>query len=416
MKISTKNNIKLSSIENEYPINEFVSADDSPTYTITPSDNSVPPTLYEADNMWRYFHFLPIQDSSNIVTLGEGRTNLVRIPELEGELNGAKLYCKNEGENPTGTFKDREAAYVISKAKELGIKRIAFHSTGNTGRAYAIYAHEVGIESFFFLPISCMDKCDSRMMQDDIHIIAVDGPFKDVGAVGKAFAKKNGISYLAPLHDKIEGKATLAYEQYEELPEATMYVQTIAGGYGLFGYLLGHKRLKEAGIEPSDYSVPKIIAIQAEDNCTIAKGLEVGRSSLTESDLLLPEVPFETTLQSSNPLKTFSEVKDCLDQTNGLIAVANIEEVKSNKEEFEMALSKNGINLSYDNEKSPYISYAGLKDLAKKGQISSNDIIYFVLTGRGRNQTDELKPETIVGATKDGYTVISSSEFMKGLL
>lgn len=366
--------------------------------------------------MWRYFHLLPIQNSSNLISLGEGKTTLTRIPKLESTLNGAKLYCKNEGENPTGTFKDREASYVISRAKELGIQRIAFHSTGNTGRAYSIYAHEANIESFFFLPLSCMDKCDSRMTQDNIHIIAVDGPFKKVGTVAKSFAKKNGISALAPLHDKIEGKATLAYEQYEELPEATMYVQTIAGGYGLFGYILGHKRLQEVGIEALSYKIPRIIAVQAEDNCTIAKGIEKGSEMLSESDLLLPDVPFETTLQSSNPLKTFTEVKESLDQTDGIITVATISDVQKHKDLFEKALSENGIKLSFDDEKSPYISYAGLVTLAKKGLINSSDIIYLVITGRGRNGTPNIEPEAIVNATDNSYTVIKSSDYMKGLL
>lgn len=343
-------------------------------------------------------------------------TSLTRISELEKYLNGAQLFCKNEGENPTGTFKDREASYVISRAKELGMKNIVFHSTGNTGRAYSIYASQCGIGSFFFLPLSCMDKCDERMKKDNIHIIAVDGHFNQVSNVAKSFAKKNGFMTLAPLHDKLEGKATIAYEQYEELPEATMYVQTIAGGYGILGFLLGHNRLKDYGISAKDYKIPRIIAFQAGDNCTIAKGIELGKEKLTEADLLLPMIPFEKTLQSSNPLKTFTDVHECLKNTNGIIHPVSIPQVEEIKNIFEASLQTHDITVSYDNEKSPYISFAGLVDLAKKGLITSRDIIYMTITGRGRDVGSHIDSEAVVKPTDDGYIVTSSSDYLKKLL
>lgn len=407
----------LTGTESEYSTAEFVNAEEPLHYVMTAKEGTHEPVFYNRKDMWRYIDLIPLKDKDNVVALGEGKTSLIRVKELEKYLNGAKLFCKNESENPTGTFKDREASYVISKAKEFGLKKIVFHSTGNTGRAYSMYASQVGIESYFFLPISCMEKCDDAMKKDSIHIIAVDGHFDQVGSVAKSFAKKNGLITLAPLHDKLEGKATLAYEQYEELPEATMYVQTIAGGYGILGFLLGHKRLKEFGMSPKNYSIPRIIAIQAEDNCTIAKGMEVGEGKLTADDLILPKLPFEKTLQSSNPLKTFSEVKEAINETKGLVGVASIEKIQEIKDFFEASLLKHDIHVSFENEKSPHISYAGLIALAKKNLITSKDVIYMVITGKGCEKKSEmLDPEAIVKPMPNGYEVVSSSDYLKGLL
>jgi threonine synthase len=318
--------------------------------------------------------------------------------------------------NPTGTFKDREASFVISKAKENGLNKIVFHSTGNTGRAYAVYAKETDIESFFFLPSSCMDKCDSKMISDKVHIIAVDGHFNKVSSVAKHFAKKNNLVVLAPLHDKLEGKATIAYDQYQELPEATMFVQTIAGGYGVIGFFAGYQRLKSLGMCPKDYKVPRIVIVQPEDNCTIINGMIVGKEKLTEKDLILPPNPFEKTLQSTNPLKTFSEVKECIDQTDGLFSIAGIKEIVELKNIFESSLKSHGILVSFENEKSPYISFAGLVKLAKENKITKDDVLYLVITGRGCTGRINLEPEAVLKPNTSGYDIISSSDYMKELL
>ena len=369
--------------------------------------------FYDENSMWRYFDLLPLNSKENIVSLGEGKTSLKRVEKLESLLNNAKLFIKCESENPEGTFKDREASYVISKAKEIGLKKMVFHSTGNTGRAYSLYAKKAGIESYFFLPLSCMDKCDKNMISDINHIIAVDGKFSDVSAIAKTFAKKNDIIALAPLHDKLEGKATLAYEQYEECPEATMFVQTIAGGYGIIGYLMGHRRLETLGIA-KDYKVPRIVAIQIEDGDTIKKAITNGLESLTEKDLKMSETPFEKTLQSTNPLKTYDSVNESIKTTNGLIESVSIKEVVDLKNKFETELANVGIDVCFENEKSPFISFAGLVKLAKQGLITENDVLYFVLTGKGKTDPSTVLPDAIVKPIDGGYIVEEKNNELKG--
>ena len=370
--------------------------------------------FYDDDTMWRYFDLIPLNNKKNIVSLNEGRTSLKRVENLETLLNGAKLFIKCESENPEGTFKDREASYVISKAKELGLNKIVFHSTGNTGRAYSLYAKKAGIESYFFLPLSCMDKCDKNMISDINHIIAVDGKFSDVSKIAKEFAKKNNIQALAPLHDKLEGKATLAYEQFEECPEATMFVQTIAGGYGIIGYLMGHERLRLLNIS-NNYKIPKIVAIQVEDSDTIKKAIINGLENLTEKDLKISEIPFEKTLQSTNPLKTYEQVNECIKNTNGLIESVSVDEVLNIKDIFEKELRTLDIDTNFDNEKSPFISFAGLVKLAHKDLITNKDTLYLVLTGKGKVDQSTVEPDAIVKPTNDGYILTKKNKKLKGI-
>lgn len=366
---------------------------------------------YDENNMWRYFDLIALSNPENIVTLNEGKTSLKRVKKLEKYLNNAELWIKCESENPEGTFKDREASYVISKAKELGLKRIVFHSTGNTGRAYSLYAKKADIESYFFVPLSCMDKCNQNMVSDKNHIIAVDGKFSDVSKIAKAFARKNNIEALAPLHDKLEGKATIAYEQYEECPNATMFVQTIAGGYGIIGYLMGHKRIQL--LENKEHTIPKIVAIQLEGNDTIKKAISKGLNNLTKEDMLISETPFEKTLQSTNPLKTYETVKNCIEETDGIIESVTVSEIESNKDIFETELKSLGIEVNYENEKSPFISFAGLIKLANNGLINEKDKIYFVLTGSGKKDKTMVKPDAIVKPTDDGYIVLECNSNIK---
>jgi len=359
----------------------------------------------ELKGIWKYFDLLPLNHEKNIVSLGEGNTSLKRIKNLEKYLNNAKFYVKAESENPEGTFKDREASYVISKAKELNLKKIVFHSTGNTGRAYSLYSKKAGIESYFFIPLSCMEKCNLNMTSEKNHIIAVDGKFKDVSSIAKFFSEKNNITVLAPLHDKLEGKATIAYEQFYECPKATIFVQTIAGGYGILGFLNGHYRLRNAKIEPHDYKIPKILAIQPSDMDTIKKAFEKGLENLTEEDFIISKNPFEKTLQSTNPLKTFKEVRKCIIETNGRILSVSSEEAKEIRNIFEFELMNKKIRISYDNEKSPFLGFAGLVKAANQNIINKEDIIYFVLTGSGKIDSTPVKPDAILIPSKNGYKI-----------
>src|ERR1043165_4689770 len=103
-----------------------------------------------ANSLWRYRELLPVEDDSNIVTLGEGMTPLLECPRLAAKLGIARLLIKDESQLPTGSFKSRGMAVAVSMAKELGIKCVAIPTAGNAGGALAAYAARAGMECFVF--------------------------------------------------------------------------------------------------------------------------------------------------------------------------------------------------------------------------------------------------------------------------
>ncbi len=103
-------------------------------------------------SLWRYRELLPLQDDANLVSLGEGWTPLLRAKKLGAELGLHQLWIKDEGQNPTGSFKDRGLSLAISRIKELGVKKAAIPSAGNAGGSFAAYAARAGIEAHVFMP------------------------------------------------------------------------------------------------------------------------------------------------------------------------------------------------------------------------------------------------------------------------
>ena len=104
-------------------------------------------------SMWRYRDLLPVEDSVNVVTLGEGFTPLVKADRLGAELGLRNLYLKNDSMNPTNSFKDRVVSVAISWARAQGFETIACASTGNLANAVAAYAARAGLECFVFIPV-----------------------------------------------------------------------------------------------------------------------------------------------------------------------------------------------------------------------------------------------------------------------
>ncbi len=365
--------------------------------------------LRDREDIWRYFELLPVEKEENIISLGEGFTRIERIECLEEYLNGAEFYAKVDSENPTGTFKSREGSVIISRNEELGHNGLVYHSTGNTGAAYTAYAIEAGIQSFCFIPKHSFYKINPDLITSNNHFIAVDGPFPTISAIAKNFAKKNNLTFVTTFHEKIEPYTTLAYEQFEQLPDATMYVQTVSSGYGAIGFFKGHQRLVENNLEKRS-DIPKIVCVQSQDNNYFVETYNLGKSAKPERKS--SAAPFEPTLQSSNPAKNYPFIEEILNATQGLVTDAGPKEVEEIKDVFEDSLEEFKIKLSHELEKAPYIGFAGLVKLAKEKKISKKDKIFFIITGRAFEKFEKPAPSAIVRPKgKAGeYEVVSISE------
>jgi threonine synthase len=225
------------------------------------------------NSMWRYEEVLP---SSTPVSLGEGTTPLVHAARLGGVLGLNRLYIKDEGQNPTNSFKARGLSAAVSMAKALGVKTIALPTAGNAGGAAAAYAAHAGIGCVIAMPTDTPSAIilECRAFGADVHLI--DGLISDCGAFIAKEAARAGWFEVSTLKEpyRIEGKKTMGYELWEEfngqLPDVIVY--PTGGGVGLIGMWKAFEELEAMGLIGSRR--PRMIAAQAEGCAPIVRAFE----------------------------------------------------------------------------------------------------------------------------------------------
>jgi threonine synthase len=230
-------------------------------------------------SMWRYKELLPVADDKNIVTLGEGMTPLLAAPRLGEAIGLSDLYVKDEGLNPTGTFKSRGATTGMSKVKELGIKTVAMPTAGNAGGAWSAYAARAGVEMVVIMPEDAPAITMKECYAYGARTYLVKGLISDAGKiVGKA-VKKYGYFDASTLKEpyRIEGKKTMGFEIVEqfgwEVPDAIIY--PTGGGVGIIGIWKALDELEAIGWIGEKR--PKLISVQAEGCMPIVKAWNEGK-------------------------------------------------------------------------------------------------------------------------------------------
>jgi threonine synthase len=214
--------------------------------------------------MWRYIDSLPFEENSPIwqqVTMGEGFTPLIVLDESE-----PNTFVKVDYMMPTLSFKDRGAAVLIAKAKELGVTKVIADSSGNAGVAIAAYAARAGIACDIFLGASTSPKKIAQVKAHGATIRAINGTREDVAAAAQKAVSEEGTFYASHVFNPFfyEGTKTYSYEVWEQLGEAPdALVIPVGNGTLLLGAYYGFKELMENGLVQK---LPKLIAIQAE-NC-----------------------------------------------------------------------------------------------------------------------------------------------------
>ena len=224
-------------------------------------------------SLWRYRELLPVQDAANLVSLGEGYTPLINANTLGGELGLRKLWIKDEGQNPTGSFKDRGLSLAISRAKELGVKKAAIPSAGNAGGAFAAYAARAGIEAHVFMPRDTPMANQIEAAQYGANLTLVDGLINDCGRIIAERKTIEGWFDLSTLKEpyRVEGKKTMGYEIAEQLnwrlPDVIIY--PTGGGTGLIGMWKAFAELEELGW--IGRARPRMVSVQASGCAPIVK-------------------------------------------------------------------------------------------------------------------------------------------------
>jgi threonine synthase len=230
--------------------------------------------------MWRWSELLPVSDRNNIVTLGEGDTPLLPLHHIGHALGIANLFLKEEGQNPTGSFKARGLSAAVSKAKELGINKIVMPSAGNAGGALAAYAARAEIQSLIFMPKSSPTANITESVIAGARVELVDGLINEAGKYAQDAVNSEGWFNMSTFKEpyRVEGKKIMGYEIAEtlswKLPDVILY--PTGGGTGLVGMWKAFLELESLGWLESKHK-PKMISVQAEGCAPIVKAFQEGK-------------------------------------------------------------------------------------------------------------------------------------------
>src|SRR5579859_7570541 len=228
--------------------------------------------------LWRYREVLP---PGPPVSLGEGMTPLVHAKRLGPSMGLQRLFVKDEGLNPTGSFKARGMSAAVTRAKQLGAKTLAAPTAGNAGGALAAYAAAAGISAMIVMPADTPVANVMECHAFGAKVVKLNGLISDCGKYVAEHKDRDGWYDVSTLKEpyRVEGKKTMGYELWEqfgaELPDVILY--PTGGGVGLIGMCKAFDELQEMGKIGSER--PRMVAVQAEGCAPIVKAWEAHQSS-----------------------------------------------------------------------------------------------------------------------------------------
>jgi threonine synthase len=227
--------------------------------------------------LWRYAEVLPVKDPKYRLTLGEGFTPIIDAPRLASELGVDKLWIKDEGQNPTASFKARGLVMAVARAWELGVSDVAIPSAGNAGSALAAYAAAAGLTAHVAMPDDTPRPIveETRALGADLQLVR--GLITDAGARIAEGAKAHGWFDISTLKEpyRVEGKKTMGYELFEQLgrlPDVIVY--PTGGGTGLVGMWKAFDEMQELGWIGAER--PRMISVQSTGCAPMVRAWEAG--------------------------------------------------------------------------------------------------------------------------------------------
>ena len=228
--------------------------------------------------LWRYAEVLP---NDPPVSLGEGMTALVHAERLGRSMGLENLYIKDEGLNPTGSFKARGMTAAVSRAKQLGAKALAAPTAGNAGGALAAYAAAAGLPSVIVMPADTPSANVMECQAFGAKVVKLNGLISDCGKYVAEHKDREGWYDVSTLKEpyRVEGKKTMGYELWEQfggrLPGVILY--PTGGGVGLIGMCKAFDEMQEMGWIGSER--PRMVAVQAEGCAPIVRAWEAHQTS-----------------------------------------------------------------------------------------------------------------------------------------
>lgn len=341
-------------------------------------------------SMWRYREMLPVRNDANIVTLGEGMTPLLETNRLAAAIGSKNLYIKDEGINPSASFKSRGMSAAVSRAKELGFTKLSVPTAGNAGGALAIYAAAANMEAHIVLPKDAQASNLKEASISNARLTLIDGLIGDAGKISRAMAAEQGLFDLSTLKEpyRLEGKKTMGYEIAEQfgwqVPDAIVY--PTGGGTGIVGIWKAFEELESLGW--IDNKRPRMFCVQAENCAPIVKAFHEGSETAK---------PWNNAQTMASGLRVPSAIADYLilrilrESHGGAVTVSDAEMLAGIKQ----VATLEGVFMCPEGA----ATAVGAQKLLSDGTLSPQDRVVLLNTGSGLKYLDLLEQPTSQLAT-----------------
>lgn len=340
-------------------------------------------------SVWRYKDFLPIRNHSKTVSLQEGGTSLHLCSRLGKALGVKNLFVKNEGENPTGSFKDRGMTVGVSKAVELGMKTVACASTGNTAASLAAYAAKAGISCVILVPSGGV--AFGKLAQAIVYgakVVQIHGNFDQALQIVVKLSEEHREVYLLNSINpfRLEGQKTIAYEICDQLSRKPpdKVIVPVGNAGNISAIWKGFNEFYRLGLIQQ---LPRMVGIQAEGAAPIVRAVKSGRDTI---ELVENPETVASAIRIGAPVSWKKAIHAIKDSAGTAETVSDDEILKAQK----MLARYEGLFV----EPASASSIAGLKKMLETGAVDGDEIVVCVATGHGLKD-----PDIIVKAYEKPY-------------
>jgi threonine synthase len=331
----------------------------------------------------RYAEILPVQDIAAAPLLGEGGTPLLPAPALGREFGIDRLLVKDEGMNPTGSFKARGLGMAVARAKELGASSVAIPSAGNAASAMAAYAARAGLPAYVFMPADAPAVTKAECAVYGAHVFLIDGLINDAGKVAREVGPDFGWFDVSTLKEpyRAEGKKTMGIELAEQLgwrvPDAIIY--PTGGGTGIVGMWKAFAELEEMGLIGAKR--PKMIVVQAEGCAPIVRAFEQGER---HADLWQGATTMAAGLRVPVAIGDYL-ILDAVRESGGTCLTVSDAELMDG---VDLAALHEGMYVAPE----AGAAFVTVPKLRASGVLSQDDEVVIFSTGSGLKHTDLVTP------------------------
>ncbi|MEM7349020.1 MAG: pyridoxal-phosphate dependent enzyme, partial [Chloroflexota bacterium] len=333
---------------------------------------------WRESNMWRYWELLPILNKSQVVSMGEGWTPLLRTENLGSMLGHPNLFIKDERQGPTASFKDRQASMAISVLREAEIKEMVVASTGNVAISYSAYCARAGIKLWAFLDSDVPHEKMREVTLYGSEVIKVSSNYDRTKQVAAQFAKHrnlfldHGVRHLATR----EAMKTVAFEIAEQLGRTRglgweapdWYIQAVSGGMGPIGVWQGFLELHAMGLINK---LPKLAIIQTEGCAPMVNSFHKG---LEECEIVTNPSSIINVLSTGNPGAAYPYLRNAVLEHGG--AFVKVDDQASFKAMRVMAQME-GLSM----EPAAAVAAAGLTKMIQESLIQPDETVVVNITG-----------------------------------